>query len=74
MYVYRVSIHLNMIRKIQYMNEEKEKKSWALSIGLYPGIVLGFRSYEQEDRTTHVAYIPFIDLALEVYHNIEEEE
>lgn len=56
------------------MNEEKENKSWALSIGLYPGIVLGFRSYEQEDRTTHVAYIPFIDLALEVYHNIEEEE
>ena len=56
------------------MNEEKEKNSWALSIGLYPGIVLGFRSDEQEDRTTHVAYIPFIDLALEVYHGIEEEE
>ena len=55
------------------MTEEKEKKSWALSIGLYTGIVLGFRSYEQADRTTHVAYIPFIDLALEVYKNVEEE-
>ena len=56
------------------MTNEKEKRSWALSIGLYPGILLGFRSYEEEDRTTHVAYVPFIDLALEVYKNVEEEE
>ena len=49
-------------------------KNWSLSIGLYPGILVGFRSYESEDRTTHVAYVPFIDLALEVYHNVEEDE
>mgnify|MGYP001202827456 FL=1 len=55
------------------MTNEKENKSWALSVGLYPGILLGFRSYESEDRTTHVAYVPFIDLALEVYKNVEEE-
>jgi len=56
------------------MTNEKESKSWALSIGLYPGILVGFRSYESEDKTTHVAYVPFIDLALEVYHNVEEDE
>ena len=49
-------------------------KNWSLSIGLYPGILVGFRSYESEDRTTHVAYVPFIDLALEIYHNVEDNE
>jgi hypothetical protein len=49
-------------------------KNWSLSIGLYPGILVGFRSYESEDRTTHVAYVPFIDLALEIYYNVEDDE
>lgn len=48
--------------------------NWSLSIGLYPGILVGFRSYESEEKTTHVLYIPFIDLALEVYHDVEEDE
>ena len=55
------------------MTNKKEKKAWALSVGLYPGILIGFRSYEDDEKTTHVAYIPFIDLALEVYKNVEEE-
>ena len=52
-----------------------EQKGWAVSIGLYPGILLGFRSYESLDRMTHVAYLPFIDIALEVYKEdaVEEE-
>ena len=28
------------------MNEEKE---WTISIGFYPGVLFGFRSYESED-------------------------
>jgi len=43
-------------------------KSWSLSLGFYPGILLGVRSYEEEKQTTHVLYIPFIDLALEIYN------
>ena len=47
------------------MNEEKE---WTISIGFYPGILFGFRSYEEVEQTTHVLYIPFVDLALEVFN------
>ena len=42
-------------------------KSWSLSLGFYPGILLGMRSYNEDKQTTHVLYIPFIDLALEIY-------
>jgi hypothetical protein len=45
----------------------KKQTSWSLSLGFYPGILLGFRSYEEENQTTHVLYIPLIDLALEIY-------
>ena len=44
------------------------KKSWSLSIGFYPGILFGIRSYDEESQTTHVLYVPFIDLALEIYN------
>ena len=44
-----------------------QNKSWSLSLGFYPGIVLGMRSYHEDKQTTHVLYIPFIDLALEIY-------
>lgn len=45
----------------------KQNKQWSLSIGTYPGILFGLRSYEEEAQTTHVAYVPFIDIALEIY-------
>ena len=45
----------------------KQKKQCSLSLGTYPGIVVGMRSYEEELQTTHVLYLPFIDLALELY-------
>jgi len=40
-------------------------KAWRVSIGLYPGILIGIRSYEQEDVVQHVLYLPFIDIAFE---------
>ena len=45
----------------------KENKSWSISLGFYPGILIGVRSYNEENQTTHVFYIPFIDLAIEIY-------
>ena len=45
----------------------KQKKQWSLSVGTYPGIVVGVRSYDEEQQTTHVVYLPFIDIALELY-------
>jgi hypothetical protein len=47
--------------------EDKVDKVWSLSIGTYPGILLGMRTYYEDQQTTHVLYLPFIDLALEVY-------
>tara|TARA_B100001093_G_scaffold228351_1_gene218962 strand:- start:563 stop:706 length:144 start_codon:yes stop_codon:yes gene_type:complete len=43
------------------------KKSWTLSLGFYPGILFGIRSYNEPGQTTHVLYMPFIDIALETY-------
>jgi hypothetical protein len=45
-----------------------EGKNWSLEFGLYPGILFGFRSYEDEEKSIHVLYIPFVDLALFIYN------
>ena len=39
---------------------------WELSIGLYPGIVIGIRSYVEKEFVEHVLYLPFVDIALKV--------
>lgn len=47
--------------------EKNEPTAWEFSVGLYPGILFGIRTYEYSDSKLHVLYIPFIDLALEIY-------
>ncbi len=43
---------------------DKEKfKGWTIELGFYPGVLFGLRSYYEEEQTTHVLYIPFVDLA-----------
>tara|TARA_R110002126_G_scaffold256641_1_gene399641 strand:+ start:87 stop:233 length:147 start_codon:yes stop_codon:yes gene_type:complete len=42
----------------------KRKDKWELSFGFYPGIVVGFRSYEEKKKTNHVVYLPFMDMCL----------
>ena len=44
----------------------KAEKSWTLSVGIYPGILVGIRTYEEADFKTHVLYLPFVDIALEI--------
>ena len=41
--------------------------NWSLGIGLYPGILFGARTYEEPKQTVYVLYIPFVDIALEIY-------
>jgi hypothetical protein len=43
---------------------DKGGKGWELSIGLYPGILLGIRSYLNKEYNEHVLYLPFVDLCL----------
>ena len=49
-------------------------REWELSLGFYPGIIVGFRSYEQEDRNNHVLYLQFIDICLTVLKGINESD
>jgi hypothetical protein len=48
------------------MEENKNERGWSLTIGFYPGILFGIRSYYEKDFATHVLYLPLIDLALEI--------
>tara|TARA_R110000824_G_scaffold6392_6_gene29694 strand:+ start:1000 stop:1155 length:156 start_codon:yes stop_codon:yes gene_type:complete len=47
---------------------------WQLSLGLYPGIMIGFRSYIEKSIENHVLYIPFVDLCLTIQREVDEEE
>lgn len=47
---------------------------WEISIGFYPGILVGFRSYAGPDRNNHVFYLPFVDVCLTTYHALEGED
>jgi len=39
-----------------------------ISIGTYPGILLGIRSYHDTElgKTDHVIYLPFVDICISV--------
>jgi|TARA_R110000868_G_scaffold209598_1_gene459471 hypothetical protein len=45
---------------------EPNDKYWSLTIGFYPGILFGFRTYEEAQSNIHVLYLPFIDVAFEI--------
>jgi len=51
--------------------DKEIKKNWTLSVGFYPGIVFGIRTYEEPDQTAYVFYMPFVDVSLEIYNNDE---
>ncbi len=40
---------------------------WELSLGLYPGVLIGMRSYVEDHLTDHVFYLPFVELCLTIY-------
>jgi uncharacterized membrane protein len=43
----------------------ENNKGWAITIGFYPGVLIGVRSYYAEDMTSHVFYLPFFDIAFQ---------
>ena len=47
--------------------DKDAKPNWALSFGFYPGILFGMRTYEEPTQTAYVFYLPFVDVAYEVY-------
>jgi hypothetical protein len=42
---------------------------WEISIGFYPGILFGVRTYKYNETNTidHVLYLPLVDLCLTIY-------
>lgn len=48
------------------MNEQG--RYWTITVGLYPGILFGYRAYQEENFTIYVIYLPFVDFALEIEH------
>ena len=46
--------------------DAKKRKDWSISLGTYPGIVVGMRTYHGDTHHQHVLYLPFIDIALEI--------
>ena len=49
------------------MDKEENKALWSIEIGFYPGVVIGARTYPETNQTTHVLYIPFVDIALTIF-------
>lgn len=45
--------------------KDKANKEWSISLGFYPGILIGARTYYGDTHTQHVIYLPFIDIAFE---------
>ncbi len=47
-------------------------KRWDISIGLYPGILIGLRTYKSKNFVSHVFYLPLIDLCINIYNERKE--
>ena len=43
-----------------------KRDKWELSFGMYPGFLIGIRSYTEPYRTNHVLYLPFVDICLTI--------
>ena len=41
-------------------------RSWEISVGLYPGILIGVRTYVEKEYVQHVIYLPFVDICIEI--------
>ena len=68
--VFTLKQKLVVINKVKIMSKNtggKANKTWSLSFGFYPGILFGARTYEEPKQTAYVFYLPFIDVAYEVF-------
>jgi hypothetical protein len=48
---------------------------WEISLGFYPGILFGIRTYKYNETNTidHVLYLPLVDLCLTIYKEEDDE-
>jgi len=41
--------------------------NWEFSIGFYPGVLFGMRTYTERNKHNHVVYIPLMDFCLTIF-------
>jgi uncharacterized membrane protein len=41
--------------------------SWEFSMGFYPGVLFGLRTYRERNKNNHVVYLPFVDFCLTTF-------
>jgi uncharacterized membrane protein len=42
--------------------------NWEFSVGLYPGMLFGMRTYVEKKQNNYVIYLPFVDFCLTMYN------
>ena len=47
---------------------------WSLTVGYYPGILFGIRTYKEPMFDEHVLYLPFVDISVTFYFTEEDGE
>tara|TARA_S200000501_G_scaffold358365_1_gene383046 strand:- start:581 stop:724 length:144 start_codon:yes stop_codon:yes gene_type:complete len=40
---------------------------WEFSMGFYPGVLFGLRTYREQRKNNHVVYLPFVDFCLTTF-------
>ena len=45
---------------------------WEASIGFYPGILVGFRTYDEGGVENHVLYLPFVDACVTIHREVND--
>ncbi len=46
--------------------------NFEITLGLYPGILFGVRSYVEQTFTQYVLYVPFFDICVTIYNGQDE--
>ena len=41
--------------------------NWEFSVGFYPGVMFGVRTYRERSKNNHVFYLPFVDFCLTIF-------
>ena len=56
------------LKQVKIMSKDTTNKDggrgWELSIGVYPGVLFGMRTYYNDGYKEHVFYVPFLDISL----------
>ena len=58
-------VTINKVKIMSKNTKGKAAKDWSISLGTYPGILFGARTYEGPTHKQHVFYLPFVDVAIE---------